>query len=244
MSKNRRVSYLLLAFLTLVWGATTASAFYNPQTGRWLNRDPIGLRGGANENAFVLNSPISHYDILGRACGPLVVTDLGHRNAITNVNADGSMDVKSGKTTITSWVLSTVVDRCFPGFSTCQYKVRIRACWASVEYYYDNSTSDKAHEEIHKNDAVNNWNSLVSTAESLAGKCFSQRKAICYQSAIEQYSTAYELEWWASGYELDCRTYSSDPNNTFCVSAREYRRQADDAMAKANATVQRCQSAP
>ena len=30
-----------------------ASAFYNPQTGRWLNRDPMGEEGGLNLYIFV-----------------------------------------------------------------------------------------------------------------------------------------------------------------------------------------------
>ena len=31
--------------------------FYNPELGRWVNRDPIGERGGLGLYAFVLNDP-------------------------------------------------------------------------------------------------------------------------------------------------------------------------------------------
>lgn len=39
--------------------------FYHSEFGRWINRDPIGERGGLNLYAFVSNDPIVGYDILG-----------------------------------------------------------------------------------------------------------------------------------------------------------------------------------
>jgi RHS repeat-associated protein len=39
--------------------------FYDPLTGRWPSRDPIGERGGWNLYGFVGNSPIKLYDFLG-----------------------------------------------------------------------------------------------------------------------------------------------------------------------------------
>ena len=39
--------------------------FYSPGTGRWLSRDPIAERGGANLCAFVGNNPASYADVLG-----------------------------------------------------------------------------------------------------------------------------------------------------------------------------------
>ena len=39
--------------------------YYNPQTGRWLSRDPIGEQGGTNLNVFVKNDPVSFIDPLG-----------------------------------------------------------------------------------------------------------------------------------------------------------------------------------
>ena len=39
--------------------------YYNPSTGRWLNRDPIGELGGINLYAFVGNDPATFIDILG-----------------------------------------------------------------------------------------------------------------------------------------------------------------------------------
>jgi RHS repeat-associated protein len=39
--------------------------YYNPTTGRWPNRDPIGERGGLNLYGFVGNSPTSRFDRRG-----------------------------------------------------------------------------------------------------------------------------------------------------------------------------------
>lgn len=59
--------------LTLTWGLVLlsvseqpAAAFYDPQAGRWLNRDPISERGGANVYAAVKNDPVRRVDALGR----------------------------------------------------------------------------------------------------------------------------------------------------------------------------------
>jgi RHS repeat-associated protein len=39
--------------------------YYSPELGRWVNRDPIGERGGITLYRFVDNSPISEWDRLG-----------------------------------------------------------------------------------------------------------------------------------------------------------------------------------
>lgn len=42
-----------------------ATAFYNPQVGRFASRDPIWERGGINLYGFVANNPIAKHDYLG-----------------------------------------------------------------------------------------------------------------------------------------------------------------------------------
>ena len=39
--------------------------YYSPELGRWVNRDPIGERGGVNLHCFVWNSPLFWIDSLG-----------------------------------------------------------------------------------------------------------------------------------------------------------------------------------
>lgn len=47
------------------FGARTGLRSCNPDTGRWLNRDPIEEVGGANIYCFVNNTPTAHFDSLG-----------------------------------------------------------------------------------------------------------------------------------------------------------------------------------
>ena len=39
--------------------------FYNPEMGRWLNRDPIGEDGGLNLYAMIGNDSVNQWDVLG-----------------------------------------------------------------------------------------------------------------------------------------------------------------------------------
>ena len=58
---------LLIIVPTVLVATQSALAFYNPSTGRWLSRDPIGERGGRNLFAFVSNQPQAACDKLGLA---------------------------------------------------------------------------------------------------------------------------------------------------------------------------------
>ena len=44
--------------------------YYEPNLQRWLNRDPIGERGGKNLYGFVANEPLDKYDPFGEDIGP------------------------------------------------------------------------------------------------------------------------------------------------------------------------------
>jgi uncharacterized protein RhaS with RHS repeats len=46
-------------------GVVSGRRYYNPSTGRWLSRDPIGEKGGLNLYAFVANQPTISVDKLG-----------------------------------------------------------------------------------------------------------------------------------------------------------------------------------
>ncbi len=39
--------------------------YYNPQTGKWLSRDPIGEKGGGNLYTILKSDPINSFDLLG-----------------------------------------------------------------------------------------------------------------------------------------------------------------------------------
>jgi len=56
---------LAILLLTVMLTSKPAFAVYNPMTGRWLTRDPIGERGGINLYQFVGNNPVNFADPFG-----------------------------------------------------------------------------------------------------------------------------------------------------------------------------------
>lgn len=67
MSRRKiRSAFRCLVFGCLVFGqAVGALGFYNPQTGRWLSRDPAGETADRNVYAAVRNGPVQRVDALG-----------------------------------------------------------------------------------------------------------------------------------------------------------------------------------
>jgi hypothetical protein len=64
-----RKTIQVLLLMAMGWLALPAPAwaFYNPSTGRWLNRDPIGEKAGDNLYGLVEENPISNVDTDGRS---------------------------------------------------------------------------------------------------------------------------------------------------------------------------------
>lgn len=66
MSARLKTYRAMLVLTGLVLTAQTASAFYNPNTGRWLSRDPIGEAGSLNVYASMENNALNSFDADGR----------------------------------------------------------------------------------------------------------------------------------------------------------------------------------
>jgi hypothetical protein len=64
--KTMQIATMPILACALLFAAPAALAFYNPQKGRWLNRDPIEERGGYNLQTIVNNNPIDAADVLGQ----------------------------------------------------------------------------------------------------------------------------------------------------------------------------------
>jgi hypothetical protein len=65
--RTNRFAVVAGTVLLLCVTAHDARAFYNPSTGRWLSRDPIGQRAGVNLYGFVENDPLGKCDAHGLA---------------------------------------------------------------------------------------------------------------------------------------------------------------------------------
>jgi len=68
MNKIRIAVWLGLALCCSMVGEMRA--FYNPQTGRWLSRDPVEEKGGLNNYEFIANNSITGTDFLGLLLWP------------------------------------------------------------------------------------------------------------------------------------------------------------------------------
>jgi hypothetical protein len=58
----------LLLLLALFCAPHLASAYYDPGAQRWINRDPIGERGGLNVYRFLRSDPMRNLDPWGLSC--------------------------------------------------------------------------------------------------------------------------------------------------------------------------------
>ena len=62
--ENTRIAKTMTACAFFAF-AVHSFAFYSPQMGRWITRDPIGEEDTANLYQFVENNPVKHVDYLG-----------------------------------------------------------------------------------------------------------------------------------------------------------------------------------
>jgi RHS repeat-associated protein len=91
---------------------------YNPYSGRWISRDPLGEQGGSNLYDYVLNDPIDLIDLFGMDAVPapgggynfVVRLDLNLNNlagsSITNMNPNYSGQCATGAQFLTGTVVN------------------------------------------------------------------------------------------------------------------------------------------
>ena len=65
MIKRNMTTWLWVLLVTGLLTCAPAHAFYNPQTGHWLNRDPLEEQGGVTLYGFVANNSINDVDLFG-----------------------------------------------------------------------------------------------------------------------------------------------------------------------------------
>ena len=65
---------------------------YDPQTGRWMEKDPGGFTGGLNLNAYASNDPVNRVDPLGDSPKKLPVGGTGY---LPSGNSGGVFDFSS-----------------------------------------------------------------------------------------------------------------------------------------------------
>jgi len=68
--------------------------FYNPELGRWINRDPIEEVGGGNLYGFVHNGPGNYVDFLGK--DPFIPSDIWYWHDVLKYTREKDIDVDKG----------------------------------------------------------------------------------------------------------------------------------------------------
>ena len=152
-----------------------AQAFYNPSTGRWLSRDPIGERGGKNLYMFADNRSTIEFDLDGR---------MSLRE--TPVQQDSSPTVGdyvgyNGLTWFAAFEPKAKVYKSVEG--PCCWKVFLPG-YADLVYWWvknapgeEPGTTALGHEMKHVEIHRDTYKSFNASASRYVDKCFSKAKA-------------------------------------------------------------------
>jgi RHS repeat-associated protein len=100
--------------------------YYNPQTGRYITPDPIGLEGGINLFAYVANNPVNEIDPQGLYSFDDFINDAGNASSgFANVVTLGGIGV------VQRWFgIDAVVDKCSGWYKGGKYAGY--AWWAAM----------------------------------------------------------------------------------------------------------------
>ena len=90
--------------------------YYDANTGRWLNRDPIVEKGGLNLYAMVSNNPIKYYDYLGREANSEKNNETGKKENSLGKYSEGDVYFEA-QYKITKPGTISYLSRLFPGLS-------------------------------------------------------------------------------------------------------------------------------
>jgi RHS repeat-associated protein len=82
--------------------------YYDPQLGRFLSEDPIGISGGLNLYAYAGNDPVNHYDPSGTAYR---WTEQGWCQRMADIQ--GTYDIETGE--VLTWHITGEHEDCKPG---------------------------------------------------------------------------------------------------------------------------------
>ncbi len=235
----------LLVSTLLWWSGSLAQAFYNPNTGRWLNRDPFNEKGGINLLNFNRNGSINWVDLLGLySCGTSSRQATWLEEMINNTQGAAAQaqwaygpkmgidvdydDCCPDRAKVTKIISEGDVEMViFPGFS-----------WNDIGA---DGRSLENHEGVH---AANMCNILRDYEEALL-----PLKNICYKAKCFA-----ELDFWQSAYsryllaeaarkdaQFDCRGYGSlmplgpqrcQDERDFEADARAEKQRADELYAR------------
>ena len=117
----------------LAVATNTASAFYDPNKGRWLSRDPIREQGGLNLYGMVNNNPVNNIDPLGLKC-------IKSLSVVYSSANDGSQPVLGAPN-------GPKTGRVYLGSMVAQYDDGSQGSWAVLSGGYRSGSSIQAGDD-------------------------------------------------------------------------------------------------
>ncbi len=197
----------LMFVCVMLFSLDEAQAFYNPSTGRWLNRDPIEERGGINSFEFVNNSPIGKIDSLGLMPLQKRHYDFGSF-AWDEIECwppvpcpvDENGDPIYGESKISKWKVHVWIVR------------REACCWVvksngkgETRYWWSIRGSTEGHELEHVRRHREKWEEMAGIIQSYSETCFSFKQAQCFKRLTPRLAKVYR-DWadlWSLQYDID-----------------------------------------
>jgi len=147
----RNIQCFLLSVLIISSYALETLAFYHPDEGRWLSRDPIGEIGGINPYSFVSNDSIDLVDLFGlEECNSCC---LGSDMANIRVHwASPSGPYRYALAANTTYAI--VESWLGPGEANCHKDIKL--IWQDCVHRVDEPGGDKWQENFNPRD-YNQW---------------------------------------------------------------------------------------
>jgi hypothetical protein len=201
-------SFALITVLIILLGYTDlAQAFYNPETGSFLNRDPIEERGEENLYGFVRNDGVNKIDVLGLTLESSTFDP--SRLPLEPYMAHPSI----GGYTEYDWIpgLSREDDGdCYYARTKPKFAVRLYKNKSSIEPSSGgpNNESTEQHERHHARITQEWWNLFVELGRVYEDVPFCEKE--CRElavSIIANLSAWYDGEARVANGEFDKRSY-------------------------------------
>jgi len=204
--------------------------FFDPDLGRWLNRDPLAERESLNLYAFVQNNPMNQVDVLGLSS--ITIESLGVHLPTAAPPGFGEGDA-NGATRITKWLVKAKTRKCRK--KDCRstgkkFRVKITRCVGKGDYWWSPYKSDSEdHELRHKEIWTQNWNSMIGRMNDVAGQCGSSENAACRDTLIDLLREFYFTKGFQENLAFDCQEYDSDTaKEVVCGKAEEQAQKMQD----------------
>jgi len=207
---------------------------YDPETGRFMQRDPLEYVDGTNLYEYVNGRPVNFTDSSGLSMN--VPSPILPPNELL-IDCDGECAMYVGIQTrpITerekksvekgnwiwfgetshNWRYNVTSDK--SDCEDCQKKVLVRACNLMIDVWYIDPPSGlhdtqgntpKQHESYHLNSLKSLWSDLTGKTSGIINRCMNEKQAACYVKALNSYSAYLKSKYEYENYKFDCETYS------------------------------------